>query len=115
MSPEHAMWERERATCSIERSVLAFWESGAADRWFDKSDPLLKEITKTVCGPEFERLVFATAFCDPSCVDIFRFGADLYGELFFSGSGARIINHCQTHVDELRTPCLVRNNKLIKS
>ena len=115
MSPNQTMRDRERATCLIEKSVQSFWESGEAVCWFSSSDLHLREITKTVCGPELERLVRATSFADGPCVDMFRFGADLYGELPCSGSGTKLFDTSRSPVELLRSTCYERNKKLVNS
>ena len=109
------MRARELAIQAIEVSGRSFWDSGKADDWFSSADRLVHRVSKTINGPELQRLARHTSAADPSCPDIFRHGAALIGVLPRSGLGVErdfrfttqsmscetaaereIVAHCQT-------------------
>ena len=104
---------REQATREIEESARASCRTGECERFFSEADSLLRVATTTVNGPGFQRLASATDFVDPSCVEMFRHGADFLGKLPSTGLGVACEFDAHLSIDQLRSTCGERNSRLL--
>ena len=101
---------REKAISEIELMAKEMRRSGAAADWANVKDSRLREAAHGVNGPLLVKLLFLAftlvsvayageyqeflakfvAYHDCSCIDMFRVGARLLGELECSGNGRRL-------------------------
>jgi hypothetical protein len=72
---------RESVICAIERLGEKFVNSGEVDRWFCEADEGVRSVSKCVNGPLFELLAKKAAYEDSECIELFRQGGCLVGEL----------------------------------
>ena len=72
---------REAVVCAVERLAAKLVKSGQVDRWFGDADAGVRSVSKSVNGPLFELLAQRAAYEDSGCIDLFREGGVLVGEL----------------------------------
>ena len=77
----------------LEKANAAMWQSGMCDAWFQNADMHTRSVAGRVNGPLFEKLLRAAGYCDSACVDMFRYGAPMVGELERSGVGEPIVGN----------------------
>ena len=81
VSNKEAMAFRERETAKIERMAIDCRLAGDVAKWFQNFDPAIKHMCRHVNGPLMEKLVLQINYRDAKCVDIFRDGAQIIGQL----------------------------------
>ena len=112
VSNKEAMAFRERETAKIERMAIDCKLAGDVAKWFQNSDPAIKHMCRHVNGPLLEKLVLQINYRDAKCVDIFRDGAQIIGQLPDMG-GERCKSKASLNVSELFETCAARNAKTI--
>ena len=72
---------RESVVCAIERLAAKLVKSSQTDRWFGDADAGVRSVSSSVNGPLFELLAKRVAYDDVGCIELFRLGGVLVGEL----------------------------------
>ena len=104
---------RETTISRIEHDANAFWQSGKVSAWLNKSDHIIKHISRQVNGPLLEQLVQEISYVDSECVELFREGAPLVGELPSQG-GEKNKLHASRTVEKLKANCKKANMETLK-
>ena len=112
-TPEEIMEEREQATRKVERLAHTCWMTGEVETWFAEADPLVRNVSKFVNGPVFEKLANDIDFIDVACVDMFRCGVDFLGALICTGLGVARSFAPHTSIQHLKDTCKERSSKLV--
>ena len=101
----NANWQvnsvRLQTIAQIEKAGQQMWLSGAVDKWFGGSDSKVKQICKGVNGPLLQMLAEACNYHDMACLDLLRSGAQVAGDLCFSGNGTKLPPGNCARVDKL--------------
>ena len=87
-APAEVIAFRERELAALRERDRVLRASGAVDAWFRGVDPAIRRVALHVNGPLCAEIAERIAFCDPGCVEFFRTGAPLVGELPRSGHGS---------------------------
>ena len=87
-APADVVAFRERELAVLRERDRALRASGAVEEWFRGVDPAIRRVAQHVNGPLCAEIAERIAFCDPACVEFFRTGAPLVGELPRSGHGS---------------------------
>ncbi|CAK0862125.1 unnamed protein product [Prorocentrum cordatum] len=87
-APADAVASREGELAALRERDRALRASGAVEEWFRGVDPAMRRVAQHVNGPLCAEIAERIAFCDPGCVEFFRAGAPLVGELPRSGHGS---------------------------
>ena len=80
-TPQQVMQEREETITSLERAGDMMWREGICDFWLKDADEGVRSVSATVNGIILEDLCRAVSYEDSACVELFRSGGDLYGQL----------------------------------
>ena len=91
-----------------------FWHNGDARKWIAQSDEFIQQISSDVNGPLLEHLVAQASYDDAECVQFFRDGAPLAGQMPSQGGEANKLCASCT-IGELWDQCGVRNRKTVNS
>ena len=86
-APADVIAFRECALATLRERDRVLRASGAVEEWFRGVDPAIRRVAQHVNGPLCAEIAERIAFCDPDCVEFFRTGAPLVGELPRSGRG----------------------------
>ena len=115
-SSEQVIREREATLCYLEATGKSMWDKGLCEAWFADCTDEIRAVSCTVNGPLLAYLASSVGYCDQSCVEFFRKGAPLYGELEHSGAlGAPKDCTAEVSVDALRADCQRSNVLLVES
>ncbi|CAK0889687.1 unnamed protein product, partial [Prorocentrum cordatum] len=87
-APADVVAFREGELAALRERDRALRASGAVEEWFRGVDPAMRRVAQRVNGPLCAEIAERIAFCDPGCVEFFRTGAPLVGELPRSGHGS---------------------------
>ena len=116
MSSEQIIREREATLCYLESIGQSMWDDGLCQAWFADSTDEIRAVSRTVNGPLLSLLAKSVGHCDQGCVEFFRKGAPLYGELEHSGAlGAPKDCTAEVSVEALRADCQRSNVLLVES
>ena len=72
---------REAVICAVEHLAEKLVKSGEMERWFCNADEGVRGAAECVNGPLFELLAKKAAYEDSECIELFRQGGCLVGEL----------------------------------
>ena len=81
MSNKEVIEFREKVVERVEHLSQQMWESGDVARWMSGADPWIQKICCHVNGPLMQILGREAGYEDVACVDLFREGAQLAGDL----------------------------------
>ena len=109
--------ERERALDNLARRAQQLVASGRAEAWFAGAADTVRRVAATVNGPLCEALASELQYHDPECVNLFREGARISGDLPASGHGRAIPRKTKGYEDAstLLSSALDRNTALLAS
>ena len=77
--------DRLEIIAQIEKAGQQMRQSGAADAWFGSTDNKVRRICKGVNGPLLQMLAEACDYHDMAALELLRSGAQLAGDLNFTG------------------------------
>jgi hypothetical protein len=72
---------REAVICAVEHLAKKLVKSGEVEQWFCEADEGVRGAAENVNGPLFELLAKKAAYEDSECIELFRQGGCLVGEL----------------------------------
>ncbi|CAK0810184.1 unnamed protein product, partial [Prorocentrum cordatum] len=87
-APADVVAFREGELAAPRERDRALRASGAVEEWFRGVDPAMRRVAQHENGLLCAEIAERIAFCDPGCVEFFRAGAPLVGELPRSGHGS---------------------------
>ena len=113
--PTQVIEEREAIICAIEKRGAEFKQNGQAASWLSGGCKAATSVSLTVNGPLFEVLARESGHSDAQACDILKNGAQLVGELPYTGLGSPHVFEEQKCIAELRSSCGKNNHKLFHS
>ncbi len=106
---------RAKTLGHIRELAQAFRSSGKCEAWFSECDAKVRAVAELVNGPLMPALAESTGYGDCACVEFFRAGALLLGELPRSGIGTPCALEAPCSVDELWAQRVEWNQELMAS
>jgi hypothetical protein len=73
--------EREKIISEIEAMANELKSGGRVEQWLLNSDPHIRRVSQHVNGPLMMALAKTANYHDASCVDVFRDGGVIVGDL----------------------------------
>jgi hypothetical protein len=109
------MQHRERVIARIEAAAAEHRASGHCQKWFGNADRGVMRVAEGFNGPIAEELAAECMYSDAACINIFREGGDVVGDLVDSGCGKPAEFRAACSVEALKAECGVNNRKLLAS
>ena len=104
---------REEAICEIEQMGANMWKEMQPQKWMASSDPCVQQISCDVNGPLIQTLLDRIEFHDKDCVNIFKHGVPIAGDLPRQGGEDNKLN-ASLSISELWSQLHVRNIETVK-
>ena len=102
LSPDEVMSQREAMISKLEEAGSKIIASGRNDSWFQGCDSTTRGVSKNVNGYLFQELLLASGYQDAECIEFFRSGAPMAGELDCSGIGTPVPGERSKSISELQ-------------
>ena len=117
---------------AIEEAGKELWKSGAVASWYADADRQVAAVSRTVNGPLLEYLaevhdylprslaLFCVCNCqaisyeDAACIQFFREGAPIIGELPYSGNGTRLLVTQDANIEGLLERAPIGNLRILE-